>query len=124
MTTNLSTTTLTLKEALDYYENGKHRRYTMLFAINGGAFAVAKLLVGESTKTAIVLGSLTIQQLAIGMMLCTCIVVWDIFAFGERVRTMYLERAFQRQSKFVLLLLGGLLFTGWLLVAGVSHGGA
>ena len=122
MTTHLSSTTLTLKEALDYYENGKHRRYTMLFSINGGAFAVAKVLVGHSPQTAIVLGSLSIQQLAIGMMLCTCVVVLDIFAFGERVRTTYLENAFQCQSKVVLFLLGGLLFAGWLLVAGVLHG--
>jgi hypothetical protein len=26
------------------YEEGKHRRYNLLFAVNGGAFAVAKLL--------------------------------------------------------------------------------
>jgi hypothetical protein len=25
------------------YEDGKHRRYELLFAVNGGAFAIAKL---------------------------------------------------------------------------------
>ena len=36
---------LALKDALAYFEDGKHRRNTLLFAVNGGAFAVAKLLV-------------------------------------------------------------------------------
>ena len=31
-------------ELFDTYEVGKHRRYSLLFAVNGGAFAVAKLL--------------------------------------------------------------------------------
>jgi len=25
----------------ELYENGKHRRYSLLFSINGGAFAIA-----------------------------------------------------------------------------------
>ena len=125
MSANLSTTSLSLKEAFDYYENGKHRRYSLLFAVNGGAFAVAKLLTPEAGKSAVVLlGALTLPQLAIGMALFTCFMVWDIFVFGERVRATYLENAFTGQGKAVLLLLGALQFAGWLLVAGVCGRGA
>ena len=124
MAAALSPTTLSLKEALDYYEDGKHRRYTLLFAVNGGAFAVAKLLTAEASKSAVVLGNLTLPELSIGMALFTCFMVWDIFAFGERVRATYLESVFQFQGKVVLVLLGALQLAGWLLVAGVARGGA
>ena len=124
MSPNLSDTTLSLKEALEYYEDGKHRRYALLFAVNGGAFAVAKLLTGEASETAVVLGSLTLLQLALGMALFTCVMVWDIFVFGDRVRTTYLEDVFSSQGKIVLLLVGALLLVGWVLVSGVCRCGA
>src|SRR3954454_11804481 len=86
------------------YEDGKHRRYTLLFAVNGGAFAVAKLFV--DLKTADVLGSLTLSQLSVGMILFTIVMVLDIYMFGEKMRTQYLPDAFGWQGKSVLLLLG------------------
>jgi hypothetical protein len=107
---------ITLKDALDYYETGKHRRYSLLFSVNGGAFAIAKLLTGESGKSGIILGGLTLQELSVGMALFTAFMVWDIYVFGTNVRTTYLKAAFDRPGKTVLLLLGALLLTGWLLV--------
>jgi hypothetical protein len=44
-------------ESFKTYEDGKHRRYTLLFAVNGGAFAVAKLFTDPHTAN--VLESLT-----------------------------------------------------------------
>jgi hypothetical protein len=35
------------KDILELYEQGKHRRCALLFSVNGGAFAIGKLLVGE-----------------------------------------------------------------------------
>jgi hypothetical protein len=35
---------ITLKDKMSLYEEGKHRRYSLLFSVNGGAFAVAKIL--------------------------------------------------------------------------------
>jgi hypothetical protein len=32
-----------ISENFKAYENGKHRRYNLLFSVNSGAFAVAKL---------------------------------------------------------------------------------
>ena len=119
MRIGLSTTQLSLKEAFDLYENGKHRRYSLLFAVNGGAFAVTKLLAGESGKHDIILGNLTLFQLSIGMALFTVVMIVDIFAFGEKMRRTFLPNAFGLQGKLVLLLLGALQCIGWLLVA--SH---
>jgi hypothetical protein len=96
---------LTLKDAFELYENGKHRRYSLLFAVNGGAFAVAKLLVGEITRPEIVLGGLRLWQLSLGMLLFTAVMVWDIFEFGLKMRRTYLPDAFGPQGRIVLLLL-------------------
>ena len=124
MAIHLTPSTLSLKEALEYYENGKHRRYTLLFAVNGGAFAVAKFLVPEPGKSAVVLGNLGLHPLSVGMALFTAIMVWDIFSFGENVRTTYLESVFGKQGKAVLLLLGTLQVVGWLLVGSFRCAGS
>lgn len=115
----LSTTQLSLKEAFDLYENGKHRRYTLLFAVNGGAFAVAKLLAADPGKQGPVLGNLTLFELSMGMALFTVVMVVDIFAFGEKMRKTFLPSAFGLQGKSVLVLLGALQCLGWLLAG--SH---
>jgi hypothetical protein len=75
---------MTPKEAFELYENGKHRRYGLLFSVNGGAFAVAKLLTEGSNKAA--LGGLSLSQLALGMILFTVVMTGDIYAFGEKMR--------------------------------------
>ena len=125
MSTGLSTTQLTLKEASDIYEGGKHRRYSLLFAVNGGAFAVAKLLTGEPGKSGMVLGGLTLQQLAFGMILFTAIMVADIYFFGEKMRLGYrAAHFFGPPGKVVLILLGFLICTGWYLVGGRYVSGA
>jgi hypothetical protein len=124
MSNTLSSTQLSLKEALDLYENGKHRRYGLLFAVNGGAFAIAKLLIGESGKPGIVLGNLTLQELAIGMAIFTAFMVWDIYVFGDNMRRTYVPKAFQWQGKTVLVVLGALQFTGRLLVGASRAAGA
>ena len=111
----LSTSQLSLKEAFDLYENGKHRRYSLLFAVNGGAFAVAKLLAGEPGKQGIVLGQLTLSELSIGMALFTAVMVIDIYVFGDKMRKTFLPKAFGIQGKVVLVLLGALQCIGWLL---------
>lgn len=115
MEENAPSTELKPKEAFDIYENGKHRRYSLLFAVNGGAFAIAKLLT-ESNATGRVLGDLTLPHLSLGMAALTTVMVWDIYIFGERMRATYTKDAFGPHGKAVVLLLGGLLCAGWLLV--------
>src|SRR5882762_7815438 len=92
-----------LKDKLSLYEEGKHRRYTLLFSVNGGAFAVAKLLVGAEGKTAIVLGQLTLPELSWGMILFTVIMVADIYAFGYKMRKDFAPKVFATIGKVVLI---------------------
>jgi hypothetical protein len=97
------------------YEDGKHRRYQMLFTVNGGAFAVAKLLADRDP--AHVLGKLTLFQVSIGMFLFTVVMSADIFMFGEKMRKTYLHSVFSWQGKTVLILIAAIICVGWILVA-------
>lgn len=108
---------LNTKDAFELYESGKHRRYGLLFAVNGGAFAIAKLLAGDVATRELVLGGLRLWQLSLGMVLFTAVMVWDIFEFGLKMRRTYLPDAFGPQGRIVLLLLGGLIGLGWILVS-------
>lgn len=105
----------TVPEGFRAYEDGKHRRYQLLFTLNGGAFAVAKLLAGKDASY--VLGSLTLRQLAIGMILFTFVMSTDIFLFGRKMRETYLPDAFAWPGKLVLILIGTIICVGWGLVA-------
>jgi hypothetical protein len=91
------------------YDEGKHRRYTLLFAVNGGAFAIANV-IGKNT------GGLTLRQLSLGMILFTAVMVWDIFEFGKKMRA-YDSDLFKPIGKAILLIIGFLICAGWFLVA-------
>jgi len=104
-----------IPEGFKAYEDGKHRRYNLLFAVNGGAFAVAKLFADE--KVAAVLGNLTLRQLSFGIILFTIVMATDIFMFGEKMRTTFLPDAFGWQGKTVLILISFLICAGWFLVS-------
>jgi hypothetical protein len=106
----------TLTDLLKLYEDGKHRRYTLLFTVNGGAFAVAKLMTQNGTKNAIVLGALTLGELSLGLILMTAIMVVDIYAFGDKMSKATNRETFGRVGKIVLILLGSLIILGWSLM--------
>lgn len=101
------------------YEDGKHRRYSLLFAVNGGAFAVAKLYADAKLKAGEnpinVFGGLTQRELALGMILFTIVMVFDIFMFGRKMRKQYLPDDFGWPGKMVLMLIGFLICAGWFL---------
>jgi hypothetical protein len=107
-----------IPDVREAYEQGKHRRYNLLFAVNGGAFAVAKLFDDSA------LGDLTLQQLSLGLALFTIVMILDIFMFGQNMRKIQNMREkrpalglFGWQGKLVLILIGGLIVTGWTLVS-------
>jgi hypothetical protein len=112
-----------IKDAYTLYEAGKKRRYDLLFAVNGGAFAIAKLLATSDNKLQVnsdykIIGDLSLAHLAIGMGIFTILMVWDIYAFGEKMRDRHLrEEVFGPEGKAVLLLLGFSIVCGWYLVA-------
>ncbi len=111
---------ISLREAFELYENGKHRRYELLFAVNGGAFAVAKLIDPNHPD----LGRLHLLQLAVGMILFTVVMVYDVYKFGEKWHNLGLEISaspthliFGTPGRVVLFAIGLLLCAGWALVA-------
>ncbi len=108
---------ISFPEACKLYEDGKHRRYELLFAVNGGAFAIAKLITPQAE-----LGSLRQPQIAVGMVLFTILMVYDIFTFGatwtrvgKRIVPPEDYEFFGLRGRVVLLAIGLLLCTGWLL---------
>ncbi len=103
-------------ESFKTYEEGKHRRYTLLFAVNGGAFALAKFMADKDPSTASV-GGLKLAYLCYGMALFTVVMSMDIFMFGQKMRRFCLPDAFGWQGKVVLVLIGALICAGWVLVA-------
>jgi hypothetical protein len=112
---------ITFQEAYKLYEDGKHRRYELLFAVNGGAFAIAKLIGDKSS-----LGGLRLPYLALGMVLFTITMVFDIYKFGEKWHaigrqlnpdTMY--TIFGQPGRIVLIVIGILICLGWTLASGI-----
>jgi hypothetical protein len=121
------------------YEEGKHRRYNLLFAVNGGAFAVARFFTTDPEDFRgpedNLVGSLTYGQLSLGMVLFTIVMVLDIYMFGENMRqqtikpnstnhgllkllfSSELSKLFSWQGKLVLFLIGLLISAGWTLVS-------
>ena len=74
-------------EGLNTYIDGKMKRYSLLFTVNGGAFAIAKLL-GERNAEYVV-GDLTLEAVAIGAVIFTCLMWLDIYLFGEMMRSEF-----------------------------------
>jgi hypothetical protein len=100
-------------EAFKAYEDGKQRRYNLLFAVNGGAFAVAKLLHANEAPY---LGHLSPLLLSLGMIGFTIAMVVDIFEFGRKMRKDYSLDVFGPVGKAVLVAIGVLICAGWALV--------
>ncbi len=99
------------------YEDGKHRRYSLLFSVNGGTFAIAKVL-SEKPADSVVMGGLHVQQLAWGMLVFTVLMIFDIYTFADKMNRLQGDskpEIFKSQGKVVLLLIGTLICLGWLL---------
>lgn len=114
-------------EAFKVYEEGKHRRYSLLFSVNGGAVATAKLFPDPLMRQ--FLGSLKIWQVAIGMIVFTLLMWWDLWIFAQRMRTDVgddsgpaTEGVFSRTGKIVLSVICSLILLGWLgVIPGSTH---
>jgi hypothetical protein len=93
------------------YEEGKHRRYELLFAVNGGAFAVARLLPSCAASDRLI-ANLHVWQVSAGMAVLTTVLTGDIFAFGFKMRGKD-TALFGWQGWLVLFVIGLLLDAGW-----------
>ena len=85
----------TYEKQFTAYESGKHRRYELLFAVNGGAFALAKLFPefakldpNKQSEPSAFLGRLCLDDLALGMIAFTLIMSCDIVVFGLVMRNI------------------------------------
>ena len=106
-------------EVFKVYEDGKHRRYSLLFSVNGGAFAIAKLLAGGENLDKVV-GHLHLRPLSVGMVVFTMLMVYDINKFAVKMRSLQENRepeVYGKPGKWVLRLTGILICAGWLLAA-------
>jgi hypothetical protein len=101
---------------VDSYLEGKMKRYTLLYGVNGGIFAIGKLIQsGELAKFA--LGGLDHRTLAVGAILFTALMMYDIWLWGDLMRREFIGRlGFTRAGRAILLSIGGLLICGWALV--------
>jgi hypothetical protein len=93
------------------YLEGKMRRYSLLFSVNGGAFAIAKLLREPKPP-----GDLSMPALALGAIVFTMIMTADIWLWGAGMRNEHGARLFRPVGQSILLMIGALLCAGWVLV--------
>ena len=97
------------------YEEGKHRRYDLLFKVTGGAFAIASLLPRAGNDDRI-LNNLHLWHVSAGMAVLTTVLTADIFAFGLKMHHKD-EALFRWQGRLVLFLIGLLLTAAWVQVS-------
>jgi hypothetical protein len=98
------------------YIDGKMKRYSLLFAVNGGAFVLVKWM---QTSPQPGVGGLTPRVLAVGAVLFTVLMWRDIYLFGAMMRDTFFngELVFARQGRVILAALSLLLIAAWLLAA-------
>jgi hypothetical protein len=96
-------------EALRTYTDGKMERYKLLFAVNGGAFAIGRLLLEKHSV------GLTMPQLSLGAVLFTLLLHFDIWAFAMMMRNSFglKEFAFKTAGRLILVCLCSLLVAAW-----------
>jgi hypothetical protein len=111
------------------YEEGKHRRYELLFKVNGAAFAIVSL-VAENKAADFVYAVLGLRPLAWGMCAFCLIMGFDIFSFGWNMKQIYprpgkvigkrftplCKGLFRPQGMLVLTVIIILLASGWAFV--------
>jgi hypothetical protein len=102
---------------MNTYIEGKMKRYSLMFSVNGGAFLIAKLFAEQNTKQ--ILGGLSPRALAIGAILFTLLMWRDIYLFGHMMKREFFEGklVFQSQGILILHALCTLVIIGWLLAA-------
>jgi hypothetical protein len=93
------------------YLDGKMKRYSLLFQVNGGAFAIAKLLDAPKPP-----GGLGIAALSFGAAAFSVVMTADIWLWGAGMRNAYGAKLFRPVGQAILLMIGALLCSAWILV--------
>jgi|GEM_PF-2650722 len=99
------------------YEAGKGRRYGLLFAVNGGAFAIETFLFKGPGALPVPLLVWALLCVPAGMIVYTLSMRADISAFGHAMRRMdarpEAERLFGPKGRRHLAIVTALLVCGW-----------
>ena len=117
----------TYKDAMEIYEDGKHRRYSLFFAVNGAVAAIAKVGQGGADPGSVpdwVPDWLPDHGLfRLGMIVFTALMTCDIWIFGQRIREAVgddrgsgWDGIFSRVGKIVLFGCCALIMAGWAFV--------
>lgn len=100
------------------YEDGKKRRYDLLFAVNGGVFAIVS---GVKALGAANLPGIALPRIAIAMAVLTGLFGYDIWKFGMRMREKATDDQlesdkgiFAKPGRIVLCGICGVLMLSWL----------
>lgn len=114
---NVLTSPTERPSGMNTYLEGKMKRYSLMFSVNGGAFLIAKLFVEGNTRS--VLGGLSPKALAIGAILFTLLMWRDIYLFGDMMKREFFDGklVFQPPGIRILHALCSLIIMGWLLAA-------
>jgi hypothetical protein len=96
-------------DAYRVYQDGKARRYALLFSVNGGALAILEF------ATQVHSGNL-FSAMPYGLILFTATMFIDIWAFGSALHAE-VEQAFGPIGRFVLTMICGLIIAAWCLMA-------
>jgi hypothetical protein len=106
-------------KGLQTYIDGKMKRYNLLFAVNGGAFALAKFMKSDGDR---VLGGLELWQIALGAIIFTVLMTIDIWLFAKNIKgvlvredPVFENKMFGRFGKIILVSLCVILILGWVL---------
>lgn len=105
-------------KALSTYIDGRMKRYSLLFSVNGGAFAIIKFSTTDSDIVSFAIGAIKLNYLAIGAILFTYLIFIDIWAWGSFMRDHFSleDSAFTPRGQFILIGLSSLLVYIWLFV--------
>ena len=98
------------------YIEGKLKRYSLLFSVNGGAFVIAKLIGGEHPP-----GGLSMIGLSTGAVMFTLLMTADIWLWGSGMREQHGTKLFRPVGQTILLMISALLSSGWILVGAGSR---
>jgi hypothetical protein len=93
------------------YLEGKMKRYSLLFSVNGGAFAIATLLKQPTPPV-----GLSIAGLSVGAIVFTLLMTADVWLWGAGMRKQHGSDLFRPVGQTILLMIGALLASGWALV--------
>lgn len=102
---------------MNTYLDGKMKRYSLMFSVNGGALIIAKLFADEDARS--ILGGLSPQALAVGAIIFTLLMWRDIYLFGDMMKREFFDGrlVFQPPGIRILHALCSLIIIGWLLAA-------